>query len=86
MLGEELYPSSDQSRPVYARYSNNEHPGEWRVNPIMTIPSAGDLGSIFLGIPHQKSIYMVLLSNALPNKQYDYKLLFHIVYSRINLS
>ena len=27
-----------------------------------------------LFIPHQKSIYMVLLSNAPPDKQYDYKI------------
>ena len=52
--------------------------------PVLAIPSAGDLGSLSLGIPHQKSIYMVLLPNAPSSTQYDYIYEYYIVYSHVH--
>ena len=56
---------------------NSQHPSVNR-----GIPSAGAWGPLFLGIPHQISIYLELQLDALSNSLYSYKYKFHIVYNQ----
>ena len=51
--------------------------------PHCSIPSAGALGAISLGIPHQNSTYMELQLCDHSSTQYDYIYESHIAYSHI---
>ena len=62
---------SDRGHNIRVHHGDNLGREKSRIG--LTIPSSGKLRVKCLGIPHQKSIYMVSHLNALSNKQYNYK-------------
>lgn len=61
----------------YGQFKSDEDDGHVKFN--------GALTRYPMGVPHQKSIYMVLLLVSPSNKHYEYISLFHIAYIHINL-
>ena len=70
----------DRQNPEFARKASSPISSQLP-HPITNYPTDWRLGRKSLGIPHQKSMYMVLLPNALSSKQYDDIYESNIVYS-----